>query len=354
MLGFGSRLRVGVDIGSHTIKVVAVEKAGNRQKVTYRTARPIYSGKQEYDLDGPKRSQITPILVDIFKEMKVQPKRMKNLRAVVSGAHVAAKEILALPLEEREMQSAMTAEARKHIPLDGSEAQVDFQVIGENPEDPDKVRVLVAATTKNTFNNLLETFGELEIKPTIVDLEPLSMINSWMGFNELPDEGVVVLLNIGARKTGVTVVGRTSMFFSRDIAVGGWSFTEEIMKDYGLSYEEAEKAKFQYGLKPDLPKVEKEGGGLRLASKSVLDRFGDEVNRTLRYYVKETGQSFFQKFVLVGGGAALPELEDFLGSKFNVTVDVYDPFTRMEVEAGNGEAPEGIYAGAVGIAIREQ
>ncbi len=354
MLGLGSKLRIGLDVGSHTIKAVAVEKAGSKYRLVGKAMRPIYTGKQVYDVDGPKRSQVVPLLVDLFKELKVQPKKQKNVRSLIASSQVAAKEIVAIPLDAKEMASAMILEARKHIPLDGSETQVDYMLMGEYPKEPDKVRVLLVASTKKQFNAHIETLGELEIRPTIVDVEPLANANSYMMFNELPEEGVVVVLNIGCRKTGITVLGRKDMFFTREIPVAGEVFTDDLMKNYGLNYQEAEEVKLTQGMKPDLPRTESDQGQLRLASKGVVERFGDEVNRTLRYYVKETSQSFFTKFVLVGGGAAIPEVQDYLANKFNVTVEPYDPFSKLEVAIDNGAGHPSQFAAAVGLAIREE
>ncbi len=353
MLNLGRKLRVGLDIGSHTIKAVVVEKHGNSFRVLNRAARPIYTEGKVWNPDGPKRSQLVPLLMEIFQSFKLHPKRLKDVRATVFGLQVAAKEIVAVPLEQQEMASAMLLEARKHIPLDGSETQVDYQLMGEHPQDTEKVRVLLAATTKRLFTGLLDTLGALEIRPSVVDIEPLAMANSYLTFHDLPDEGVIVMLNIGCRKTGVIIFGRKDMFFTREIPVAGAQFTEELMKNYGLEYSKAEEIKMTQGMNPDLPRSEEESGSLRLAQKSVIERFGDEINRTLRYYVKETSQSLFTKFVLVGGSANLPELREYLANKFNATVDLYDPFARLEVASEDGGGHPAQYAGAVGLAIRE-
>jgi len=353
MLNLGKKLRIGLDIGSHTMKAVVVEKSGNRFKVLHRGIHPIWGGGQKYDPDGAKRSQIVPQLVELFNSIKVPAKKAKNLRSLINGAQVAAKEILALPLEQSEMDSAMMLEARKHIPLDGSETQVDYQILGEDTEEPDKVRVLIVASSKKLFSNHLQTLNELDIKPHVVDIEPLAAANSYLQFNELPDDGLVVMVDLGHRKTSVTLLGRKDRFFTRELTVGGENFTEELMKDYGLSWDEAEKVKAEQGLKPDLPKVDSGSGELRLASKGIIDRFGDEINRTLRYYVKETGQSFFTKFILVGGGAANEDLKQYLTNKFNATVEAYDPFAYMDVATNNGGGHPSQYAAAVGLAVRE-
>ena len=247
----------------------------------------------------------------------------------------------------------MLLEARKHIPLDGSETQVDYQIIGDTIDEQDKVRVLLVASSKKVFEAHLKTLKEIDVKPAVVDIEPLAYTNAYMAFNDLPDDGLVVMVDIGHRKTSITLLGRKERFFTREVPVGGQNFTEELMKTYGLDWEKAEEVKTTQGLKPDLPKVSEESGELRLASKSVVDRFGEEVNRTLRYYVKETGQSFFTKFVLVGGGAALEDIKDYLASKFNATAEVFDPFVFMDVAAENGGGTPSQYAAAVGLAIRE-
>lgn len=353
MIGLGSKIRIGLDIGSHSIKAVAIEKSGTRYKVVHRGKREIFTGNQMYDPDGAKRSHIVPVLIDLFKEFKLTPKKLKNVRSLISGQQVAAKEIIALPLEKTEMNSAMILEARKHIPLDGSETQVDYQILGEDAKEPDKIRVLLVATTKKLFNGHLDTLRQVELRPVIVDIEPLANVNSYLMFSDLPDEGVVVILNIGCRKTGISVVGRRDMFFSREIPVAGAMFTEELMQDYGLDYQEAERVKISQGLNPDLPKVKQDESGIRLAQRTVIEKFGDEVNRTLRYYVKETGQSYFKKFVLIGGGAGLKEIQEYLGKKFNATVEEYDPFARLEIASANGGGPPSQYAAAVGLALRE-
>lgn len=352
-MAFGKKVSVGLDVGYHSVKAVVVERSGSRYKLLHRGVRPLWGGSVKYDPDGPKRSQVTPVIVDLFRSFRLSPKKQKDVRSLVDSPQVAAKEINAIPLEDKEMASAMLLEARKHIPLDGSETQVDYQVLGDHPEEADKVRVLLVASSKKTFENHLATLKEVDIRPTIVDYDALANANSYLNYNELPDEGLVVMLDIGVRKTGITIMGRKERFFTREVAVGGHTFTEELMAKYGLSFDDAERVKHEQGLDPDLPQQEGGDDELRLASKSALDRFGDEVNRTLRYYVKETGQSFFNRFVLLGGGAGLKEISSYLENKFRANVEVYDPFLHMEIVGGNGEGHPAQYAAAVGLAIRE-
>ncbi len=352
-MAFGKKVRVGLDIGYHSVKAVVLEVSGHRYRVLHRGVRPLWNDSAPYNPDGPKRSQIGPVIVDLFRSFKLSPRKLKDLRSLVDNPQVAAKEITAIPLEEKEMASAMLLEARKHIPLDGSETQIDYQILGDHPEEADKVRVLIVASSKKSFENHLSLLSEVDIRPAVVDVESLAVANSYLAFNELPDEGLIVLLDVGCRKTSITLLGRKDRFFTREVNVGGAAFTDDLMSGFGLRFEEAERIKAEEGLSPNLERKASGEGELRLASKNVLERFGDEINRTLRYYVKETGQSFFSKFVLVGGGAGLTELPDYLEKKFRADVETYDPFAQMEMVGGNGGGHPSQYAAAVGLAIRE-
>ena len=171
--------------------------------------------------------------------------------------------------------------------------------------------------------------------------------------SQLPDNGVVVFLDIGARKTNLSVFGRNDMFFSRDLKVGGFDFTKELMDNYGLEFHEAEKVKKEQGMEPSLEKKKSgEGDSLSLVEKTSMERFGDEINRSLRYYVKETGQSVFVHFVMVGGGSMLPGLDTYLNNKFNLPIELYNPFNQLDSRITIDTPNPSQFAAAIGLAIR--
>jgi len=347
-----SNLRVGLDVGSHSIKLVFVDRSGSKYRLVDYRVRELYTGDTPYSPDGPRNAQAVPVLLEMFYELGVSPKRIKFLASSVGGHTTSAKEISSLQMPEEEMASALLLEARKHLPLDGSETVVDYQVIGDDPKDSEKVRVLLTATTKKTFEAHLDLLREVELNPGIIDLEPLAALNSYMLFTELPDEGVIVFMNLGCKKTTMVVVGRKDQFFTRDLPVAGMHFTNEIMKLMGMKYQEAERHKTEFGMNTEASEVPiKEGGGLKLAEKPTLDKFGDELNRSLRFYVKETNQGMFNRFVLAGGSAPLPELKTYLEDRFNVPTEIHNPLSHMELGGKSVPNPPQLSA-AIGLALR--
>lgn len=353
MFGLRSNLRVGIDLGSHSIKAVVVEKVGPRFRLLKWKCLDLYSGGEKFDAEGPKKSVLVPKLMKVITDMGLNPRRIKRLATCIGGASVAAKEIASVMQTEEEMASNLLLEARKHIPLDGSDTVVDYQLLGDNPAEPDKVRVLLVATTRKLYEGHQDYLRELDIKPGIIDAEPLAVLNSYIGQASLPEDGVPVFLHVGAKKTILTVYGFKDMFFTRDLGVAGQSFTVELMTKYGLSYEEAEKIKIEQGMNPVLSALnQSELGSLGMAERATIDKLGDEINRSLRYYVKESGQSIFTHFVMTGGGAALKDLDVYLNNKFNLPVELYNPFNQLDSRVPVDCVNPPQMATAVGLAIR--
>lgn len=353
MFGLKSNLRVGIDIGTHSIKLAAVEKVGPRYRLVKWKVNNLYEGTKAFDVEGPKKSIAVPALAKMMGELQLNPRKVKRVASCVGGQQVAAKEISSVLQTEAEMASSILLEARKHIPLDGSETVVDYQILGDDVNDTDKVRILLVATTKKLYENHQDYLREIDLKPGVIDIEPLAVLNSYMVTAQLPDNGVIVAVNIGAKKTNLTVYGRKDQFFTRELQIGGYQFTQEIARRYGLDLDEAERVKCEQGMEPDLPK---KGGdddnALALAEKTTMEKLGDEINRSLRYYVKESGQSVFTHFVLTGGGAMLKGLDTYLNNKFNLPIELYNPFNQLESRSPiDAENPYQM-ATAIGLAIR--
>lgn len=82
------------------------------------------------------------------------------------------------------------------------------------------------------------------LKPTVMDVEPfaarvaLEHVSSF-----LPDHGegqIIALFQIGSNLTSLAVVLNGQTIFERQSAFGGQMLTQDIVRTYGLAFEEAE------------------------------------------------------------------------------------------------------------------
>jgi len=95
-----------------------------------------------------------------------------------------------------------------------------------------------------------------------------------------------------------------------------------------------------------------DGGGLSIQETTSLDELIGEINRTVRYYIKDTGQSNFVSIVLTGGSVQMIGLEEYLASKLDLTIEKYNPFPALQGNVPTEHVCQ--YGIAVGLALRRE
>ena len=108
--------------------------------------------------------------------------------------------------------------------------------------------------------------------------------------------------------------------YSREQVFGGKQLTDEVMRRYGLSYEEAGLAKRQGGL-PESYEVE------------VLEPFKEamvqQISRLLQFFFAGSEYSRVDQVVLAGGCAAIAGVSDLIEEQLGVPCVVANPLSNM-------------------------
>ncbi|NOZ74543.1 MAG: type IV pilus assembly protein PilM [FCB group bacterium] len=344
---------VGLDIGRQVVKAVVVEKTKTGFKLLNIGERLVPEPNKAFDPDSITAPSWVIAVREVLRDLKLNPKRVKKLVTGLNGSKVSIKQITTMEMASDELISAMTFEARKHIPMDGSEAVIDFQILGPNKKEVDKIDISLVACTQKVINSHLDLLKDAGLKPGIVDTDPVAVSNTYINKHDLPEEGVVVLVDIGSLSTSLIVRGRTDELFIRDIPIGGHHFVKWLSKTLSQDYPVAEETLAKYGVSAHLAeKAETNSSAIAVADRTIFDNLVEDLRRSLRYYAKTTGQSFFQKIFLSGGGALTPGLAEFVQEKLNVETTILDPLAILDgVE--KYEIPNRTqYTVAVGLAIR--
>lgn len=345
---------VGLDIGNFAIKLVEVENEGGRYKVKNFYIKDLYGEGEEYDSEGPGVNRLSTAIRLAFNAVKINPKRMKNICTAISGPSVSVKQVKSIPLAPEEMQSSLLFEARKHLPLDESDAVIDYQILRGDMQSQD-MDILLIATTKKIFDNHLKILKDADVEPSTIDGGALALVNSYYATNgPMSGEEALVFLDIGARYSNITILSQHTMLFSRDLNWAGSNFTDDIKNTLKVEYGEAESIKRERGMGALLGDgaTGEAAGGIRVARRMAIDNLIDEIRRSLRYYTKETGCREFQKILLCGGTSALPNLNSHLAAQLNMTVEIYNPFANFITPAGLDDAMGPRMAVACGLALR--
>ncbi|MBH10086.1 MAG: hypothetical protein CMG74_07015 [Candidatus Marinimicrobia bacterium] len=343
---------LGLDIGRQYVKMVSVEKTRESYNILDAGIRLLPEQNTSYDPEKIDHTHCVMAVKELLRQQGLNPKRVKSVISGISGSSSSIKQITTMEMPSDELQSSMTFEARKHIPMDGTDAVIDYQIFGSNNKEIDKIDVGLVACTKGVINNHINLLKECGLKPGIVDVNPVALSNAVTFAKDIPEEGLIVIVDIGAVSSSLVVYGKGKEFFTRDLPLGGHHFVKETAVKNEINYIDAQDLLFKDGLSSIINNNTTENiENVRIAERNVYDNLVEDIRRSLRFYAKQTGQSFFLKIFLTGGAAITPGLVDFTSSKLNVDTAVFDPFELSTGSAFSIENPSQ-YTVALGLGIR--
>ena len=345
---------LGLDIGRQYVKMVTAEKTKDGYRVLDAGSRLVPDANSAFDPEKIDRSHWVMAVRELFKQQSFNPKKAKSLITGIGGSSASIKQITTMEMPSEELESAMTFEARKHIPMDGTDAVIDYQILGSNKQEVDKIDVGLVACTKGTLTNHMDLLKECGLKAGIVDVNPIAMSNAFSFVKNMPEDGLVVMLDIGAVSSGLVVYGINQQFFTRDLPIGSHHFVKEISEKKEIGYTQAQDSLFKEGILASKTQTDdvSQDGSVSLAERTVYDSLVEDMRRSLRFYAKQTGQSFFLKIFLSGGGASTPGLAEFVNQKLNIECAVFDPFENVEGKEKLSISNPSQFTTALGLGIR--
>lgn len=331
---------LGLDIGSHSVKCVQLEKKG---AAGYRllSVGVFEIAPEGINLEEDPRKAIVSAIKKAFEGINL--KRTAIITAI-GGVSTAIRQIELPFMTEKELASAIKWEARNYIPFDINDVELDYQIINTSKAS-NKLDIILVSIIRDFVKYHLELLREIPIDPQIIDVNPLALVNAVLFNEEIERDEFVVLMDIGDKNTTLSVYSEEGQYFVRNIMISGNDFTDDIMKGNGLSYTDAERFKRS-----------EDSVALIETIKPSLDNLVREVRRSLTFYENQAKIKGFSKIFLTGGSAPLKGLDGHLSTELGLPVEILNPFRKINVEKASLLTPFGDdlckLALAVGLATR--
>ena len=338
---------LGIDFGHHSIKMVAIDN----KMVQLVGEKIIIENPSSFDPDKLEVSHWVSAFESLCSDLNVNMKKVSTIVTSIWGSKVSIKPISTLEMEESELIEILNFEAKKHVPLDGSDPVVDYHMLGQNVKEIDKIDILLVATTQKIIKAHNLIIKGCNLKHPIFDTDPLALLNCYKYNYDCLDNHVDVLINIGLLNTTVLVYGSNQELFTREVGIAGYHINLDLMKSKNINYAEAENIKHNNGVESFESSDNSENSTIQISQKNILSELSDEIRKTLRYYMKSKTGVSYNKFYISGGLSYMPGLLDFLNSSLNVEFNYLDPFINIKLnkEINNGSK----YAVSLGLALRE-
>jgi type IV pilus assembly protein PilM len=316
---------VGIDISTSSVKLIELAKTGNTYRVESFASEPM-----------PANAITDKVIMDVDaagdalrKAVKRASPGTKNAAVAISGQVMTKTIQMPAKLSDKDLGEQIELQADQYISQPIEEVAFDYEIMGASQNDPDLVDVLLVAARRESVDKLSSVLELAGLTAKVVDVEAFAMENACKLLTyQMMDEGLdrtIALVDFGAATTSFSVLHDRKIIYTYSSDFGGKQLTEEIMRHYGLTFEEAAKAKKEGGL-PGNYKVE------------ILDPFSDDmaqtVNRSLQFFLSSTSEyTHLDQILVCGGCASIPGAAERISEKMGTPAVIGNPFGQMKMSS---------------------
>ena len=364
LFSFKPKSKIGVDIGTSSIKIIELSKEGGRFKLENYGLFELESVDEAVKISnqaaGDKPVQLSDRdlawgISEILKRAKI--KTREAVASVPSFSTFAT--VITMPyLSEEDVAKAIPFEARKYIPLPLSEVVLDWSIISiaqeknalpseinQPPSKPPIVEVFLVAVPKDETVRYQTIMKNAGLNLRALELENSALIRALIGNDLSP----VAIINIGGRSTSILIAEGGFERISHNYEIGGFEITKSIARSLNVSLRRAEELKRSLGVKPGDSNV------IHEAMSSLIDMMVFEAKKTIHNY-EDQRKTKIVKVLLIGGLTKMPNFVSYFGEKLGMPVSLGNPLARVIVPPELAPLQTEInstFAVAIGLAMRE-
>lgn len=315
----GGGVHIGLSIGSSSIKLSILKSQKKEWKL-------VHFGRIQIPDDAIVNREIVnhiavverlKALVDQFGNDRKLALKGKKVAISLSGNAVIIKRMSLDVPNMKELREQVFWEAEQYLPFEISEVEMDYHIVSARKGE--KVDVILAAVKKSVLEAYMDCVREVDLKPTIADVDFFAMHNIF----ELnyPEDlaSAVALIDIGASSIKIVVSQEGIPLFTKDSSIGGANLTSEIQKHMGLSFEDAENLKVAGGAKERPQEVSD-------LMNIMCENLAGEIKRAFDFYNASSTGGPISSVILTGGSAQIPDLARVVEETTGVPTQMINPF----------------------------
>ncbi len=339
----------GLDLSDLSVKLVKFEKYGAEEKVVSYGSVPLIVGAIS-DGEIKKKEQVSTAIKKLVEVSG--PQKIKTKKVICSLPETKAfLRIITIPkMSDNEIHEAVKWEMEANIPLPLEKVYYDWQLVTEAMStDKNKMNLLVVAVSKTTVDEAIEVVEMADLEVVGLEIESIAQTRSLLSAEDC--KRTVLIVDIGDRRTSFSIAKEGVPCFTSSVPLSGQSLSDIISKGMNVSFEEAEKIKFNHGVGS-----EAENDDLFKLMQPVLENFSQEIERSINFYLSGLGYSKnIDKIIICGGGANTKGLGPCLSRKLGRQIELGNPWANVNLGKNLPIIKENQslqYSTAIGLALK--
>jgi type IV pilus assembly protein PilM len=259
----------------------------------------------------------------------------KNVAVCMKSSGAITKKVVIPDYTDKEdLKNAIQSEVAKYIPsdLNMDDLSIDYVNLGPNENTPSENDTLIIASKKEKIEQLNAIIEGAGLIPEIIDVDIFTIHNilRLMKGDDF-DHKTYVLADCAGNALRMFVFVNGNLLATKESQIGGMNLSYDIVNNLGITFENAEKMKFDRTGDETFDLIEK----------SFVNNYTTEFLSLLSYFSSANSLGEIDEIILTGGVAAIPYLEQSIVNGLLESPDVVvqsEPSIARPLEnAGKGQ-----------------
>ena len=309
--------RVGLDIGSSTIKLIQLEQRATRYRLKRFGVRTLESDVVEKDASH-RSHRLKAALGDLLQEFELLG---SPVAISVSGPSVMVKRIRVSGVKQDALDEYLTWEGHQYVPYAMSDVYFDYWVLP--PPQPQaastETELLLVAAKQQAVESRKTLLEEIGVHPIVCDVDGLALMKTIMRKSPAFRGRSFAVANVGASGMNIVFVADEHPLVIRDVSFEGTSSSRPVDDVPEASVEDAAAHGSLQG-----------GTGGRTEHASVVAEVIREIKCSFESVLDRHPGLDVEKLFLCGGQSIHPRLQRGLQNALAIPTLAFNPFDEIE------------------------
>lgn len=307
-----STIKVGLDLGTYSHKLIEVEQDKKRLKIVKAGYRQL-----------PAKVGVQDIIMNLKHLVQDSAPASDQMRTSVSGNEVITRFVSFPLMKKQKLIQSLKFDFEKYVPFSINESYTDVDIFSEDKEK-NTMEVFIVSAHKDLIDERVNIIKGSQLKPAVITADALALYKLFcIQKPRQAGQACSMILNIGCIKSNLILIYKGHLKLIRDMPLGGENFSHTISESLNIGQAQAEEMKLAATDDSFLKNANVELNTLVNALQMTIDYLQE----------REAVTELFQVYIC-GGSAKFTGLVDYLFEKVGMPVEVWDPFDGFEIESG--------------------
>lgn len=336
----------GLDIGTTAVRVVQLQGNGPVKSLSKYASIPL-DGKIAQSDSKSDHNKLKVIVKDLIEQSHIS---VKNVSVGIPSNRVFTTVVDFERLSPAELDKSIKYQADSLIPTPLSESTMDWVQIGDSPQDPSKIEILLTSVPNEFIEARLDMLESIGLN--VISFEPDNLaVTRAMLTNDAVSP--VMVLDVGNLTTDLVIAMNGAPRLTRSIPTGYDAIIKAAMQNLNIDQAQAVQFVAKFGLAKD--KLE---GQIYHSILGTIELLMSEIEKSINFFQKRYGESAkIDRIIVTGAASILPEFPLYIANKIGLNVEIGNAWRNVSFKDSRWDellAVSGQFGVALGLAERNE